>query len=98
MHRHVCRLVANDSDPVTRADTARLAISSEIDEDASIKIAAARLAQEARQLASYGKRGVTDITEQFTAASKGLYHPSTRLSTSNADKMSRAAAGRSGDR
>ena len=93
-----CRLVANDSDPVTPADTARLAISSEIDEDASIKIAAARLAQEARQLASYGKRGVTDITEQFTAASKGLYHPSTHFSTSNADKMSRAAAGRSGDR
>ena len=66
------RLVANDSDPVTPADTARLAISSETDEDASIKTAAARLAQEARQLASYGKRGVTDITEQFTAASKGL--------------------------
>ena len=98
MHKHVCCLVANDSDPVTPADTARLAISSEIDEDASIKIAAARLAQEARQLASYGKRGVTDITEQFTAASKGLCHPSTLFSTSNADNMTRAAARRSGDR
>jgi hypothetical protein len=67
-----CYSVASDSDPVTPADTARLAISSETDEDASIKIAAARLAQEARQLTSYGKRGVTDITEQFNAASKGV--------------------------
>ena len=75
MH-HYRRLLANDSDPVTPADTARLAINSETDEDASIKIAAARLAQEARQLASYGKRGVTDITEQFTAASRGLCYPS----------------------
>ena len=96
MHHH--RRLANDSDPVTPADTARLAINSETDEDASIKIAAARLAQEARQLASYGKRGVTDITEQFTAASKGLCHPSTLFSTSNANTMSRAAARRSGHR
>ena len=97
MHPY-CRLVANDSDPVTPADTARLAISSEIDEDASIKIAAARLAQEARQLASYGKRGVTDITEQFTAASKGALYSSTHFSTSNADNMTRAAARRFGYR
>jgi hypothetical protein len=77
---------------LTPADTARLAISSETDEDANIKIAAARLAQEARQLVSYGKRGVTDITEQFTAASKGLCHSSTNLSTSNANNVTRAAA------
>jgi hypothetical protein len=92
------RPVANDSDSVTPADTARLAISSETDEDANIKIAAARLAQEARQLASYGKRGVTDVTEQFTAASKGLCHPSTHFLTSNANTISRAAARRSGYR
>lgn len=90
--------VANDSDFVTPADTARLAISSETDEDASIKIAAARLAQEARQLASYGKRGVTEVTEQFTAASKRVSYSSTHFSTLNANDMTRAAAGRSGYR
>jgi hypothetical protein len=70
---HLCYLsLRSDSNP-TPADTARLAISSETDGDENIKIAAARLAQEARQLGSYGRRGVTDVTEQFSAASKGMY-------------------------
>lgn len=64
--------VESDSDLSTPADTARLAISSETDGDENVRIAAARLAQEARQLGSYGRRGVTDVTEQFSAASKGM--------------------------
>jgi hypothetical protein len=37
----------------------------------SIQIAAARLAREAQQVLSFGRRGVEDITEKFLAASKG---------------------------
>jgi hypothetical protein len=51
---------------------ARLAISSESNDDANLRIAAARLAQEARQTASYGRRGVVDVTAQFTAASESM--------------------------
>ncbi|KAM0713949.1 hypothetical protein Q7P37_010912 [Cladosporium fusiforme] len=53
-------------------DAARLAINSEANQDENIKIASSRLAQEARQAASFGRRGVKDITEQFSAASKDL--------------------------
>ena len=37
-----------------------------------IETAAARLAQEARQVLSYGSRGVNDVTEEFKAAASGI--------------------------
>lgn len=42
-----------------------------IDEDENVRMAKARLAQEANAALSYGRRGVSNITEQFNAASKG---------------------------
>ena len=40
-------------------------------EDENVRIATARLAQEAKLAFRYGVRGVSDITEQFTVASNG---------------------------
>jgi len=42
------------------------------DENTGIAIAAKRLAEEARQAASYGIRGIRDVTEEFAAAAKLL--------------------------